>query len=145
MNGLSRVIALSFVIASVLVSVGVMEARAAGAKAKVEAAQAKGLPVFVDVGRTSCVPCQLMVPVLAELTKKYKGRVEVVFVHMDEERDYSRELGVTMIPTQIYFDKDGKELARHIGYMPVEECEKMISKAGPVGQGKVCGPGKVCK
>ena len=130
---------------------------------KVEAAKANRLPVFVDVGLTTCKPCKMMVPVLDELSKKYKGRMEVVFVHMDNERDYARKLGVTMIPTQILFDKDGKEVSRHVGYIPVEDCEKMIANTvsvtpgktsapekantkGNVGaQGKTCAPGAVCK
>ncbi len=120
-------------------------AAAGTAKAKVEAAKAKGMPVFVDVGRTSCKPCQMMVPVLDSLTKKYKGKMEVVFVHMDEEQSFARELGVTMIPTQILLDKNGKEVSRHVGYIPVEDCEKMISKAGTLAPGKVCPPGKACK
>jgi thioredoxin 1 len=138
-------------------------ASAGTAQSKVEAAKAKGMPVFVDVGRTSCKPCQMMVPVLDTLTKKYKGKMEVVFVHMDEEQSYARELGVTMIPTQILLDKNGKEVSRHVGYIPLEDCEKMIGKTvvvtpgkvnalekatakGKVGtQGKTCAPGAVCK
>ena len=120
-------------------------ATAGTAESRVEAAKAKGMPVFVDVGRTTCKPCQMMVPVLNSLTKKYKGKMEVVFVHMDEEQPYVRELGVTMIPTQILLDKYGKEVSRHVGYIPVEDCEKMIGKAGTLAPGKTCPPGKVCK
>jgi len=138
-------------------------AAAGTGQSKVEAAKAKGMPVFVDVGRTSCKPCQMMVPVLDSLTKKYKGKMEVVFVHMDEEQAYARKLGVTMIPTQILFDKDGKEVSRHVGYISVEDCDKMIgnilkiapgkadapekaSDKGKAGaQGKTCAPGAVCK
>lgn len=126
------------------------------AQSKVEAAKAKGMPVFVDVGRTSCKPCQMMVPVLDSLTKKYKGKMEVVFVHMDEEQPYARKLGVTMIPTQILLDKDGKEVSRHVGYIPLEDCEKMLANTVNVTpvkasapektntKEKACSPGKTC-
>jgi thioredoxin 1 len=120
-------------------------AAAGTGQSKVEAAKAKGMPVFVDVGRTSCKPCKMMVPVLDSLTKKYKGKMEVVFIHMDEEQAYARKLGVTMIPTQILLDKDGKEVSRHVGYIPLEDCEKMIGKAGTMAPGKTCAPGAVCK
>lgn len=131
-------------------------AAAGTAQSKVESAKAKGMPVFVDVGRTSCKPCQMMVPVLDTLTKKYKGKMEVVFVHMDEEQAYARELGVTMIPTQILLDKNGKEVSRHVGYIPLEDCEKMIGKTVNVTpvktsapektntKEKACSPGKTC-
>src|SRR5512141_494804 len=117
-------------------------AAAGTAQSKVEAAKTKGMPVFVDVGRTSCKPCQMMVPVLDTLTKEYKGKMEVVFVHMDEEQAYARQLGVTMIPTQILLDKNGKEVSRHVGYIPVEDCEKMIGKTVTVAPGKANAPEK---
>lgn len=133
-----RVIALATIF--LVGSIGI--AAAGTAQSKVEAAKAKGMPVFVDVGRTSCKPCKMMVPVLDTLTKKYKGKMEVVFVHMDEEQAYARELGVTMIPTQILLDKNGKEVSRHVGYIPVEDCEKMIANTVTVAPGKTCAPEK---
>jgi thioredoxin 1 len=140
-----------------------VNAHAGGGKDKVDAAKSKGLPVFVDFGRTTCNPCKMMVPVLDSLTKKYKGRMEVVFVHVDEEKDYALKMGVTMIPTQILLDKNGKEVSRHVGYIPLEDCEKMIGNtvaAAPAkanvpakpdasgkksAPGKTCSPGAVCK
>ena len=146
-----------------LASMAAIDAYAEGGKARVEAAKAKGLPVFVDFGKTSCKPCKMMVPVLDSLTKKYKGTLEVVFVHVDEEKEYAMKMGATMIPTQVLIDKDGKEVSRHVGYIPVEDCEKMIGniaapaqpdpKAGPKKAakaksgscGNTCSTGSVCK
>jgi len=151
------------VTAFVFISFAGVNAHAESGKDKVAAAKAKGLPVFVDFGKTSCKPCKMMVPVLDSLTKKYKGKMEVVFVHVDEEREYAGKMGVTMIPTQILLDKDGKEVSRHVGYIPVEDCEKMIGEtvaatpdkakwpvnaeaaANKSGCGKTCSPGSVCK
>jgi thioredoxin 1 len=128
----SVVLVCSFVLA-------VADAHAGGGKARVEAAKSKGVPVFVDFGKTSCTPCKKMVPVLDSLTKKYKGRMEVVFIHIDEEREFALQMGVTVIPTQVLIDKNGKEVSRHIGYMPMEDCEKMIGKTA------VAAPGACCK
>ena len=159
---MNRFIGVAVFIASVvlLVTFCVECAQAAGGgKEKVEAAKAKGLPVFVDFGKTTCTPCKMMVPVLDSLTKKYKGKMEVVFVNVGEENDYALKMGVTMIPTQILFDKNGKEVSRHVGYIPVADCEKMIGstvaaatgKAGAPAKGmfgskgKTCYPGSDCK
>jgi thioredoxin 1 len=139
----SNMITLSALLCSFVFMIAV-NAQAGVGKDKVEAAKAKGMPVFVDFGKTSCAPCKMMVPVLETLTKKYKGKMEVVFVHVDEEKDYAHKMGVTMLPTQILLDKNGKEVSRHVGYIPVEDCEKIISKGGAVVQGKVCPPGKEC-
>lgn len=135
----------SIALASLVIIFIALIAFAGGGKEKIDAARSKGIPVFVDFGRTTCIPCKMMVPVLDSLTKKYKGKMEVVFVNVGEEGDYAFKMGVTMIPTQILFDKNGKEVSRHIGYIPAEDCEKMINKTGALTQGKVCGPGKACK
>lgn len=129
---------------SVIVLVAI-NAHAGGGKARVEAAKTKGMPVFVDFGRTTCTPCKMMVPVLDSLARKYKGKMDVVFVHVDEEREYALKMGVTIIPTQILLDKNGREVSRHVGYIPVEDCVKMINKTGTLARGKVCGPGNACK
>ena len=156
---------ISFIIAVIVACsfAAVSYAGAGGGKAKVDAAKSKGMPVFIDFGRTTCNPCKMMVPVLDSLTRKYKGKMDVVFVHVDEEKEYALKMGVMMIPTQILLDKSGKEVARHVGYIPLEDCEKMIGKTavvtpvktsapekatakGKVGtQGKTCAPGAVCK
>ena len=150
------VLAMSFILMSAFYVEG---AHAADGKAKVEAAKSKGLPVLVDFGKTTCRPCRKMVPVLDSLMKKYKGRMEVVFVNVDEENGYAAKMNVTLLPTQILFDKNGREVARHVGYIPVADCEKMIGntagaapgKAGAPArgmfgsQGKTCYPGSDCK
>jgi len=105
-------------------------AHAAGSKEAVEAAKSKGMPVFVDVGSTHCIPCKKMVPVLEGLTKRYKGRLEVIFVDFDKEKKFARELGATMIPTQIIYDKAGREVRRHVGYISLEDCEKLLKESG---------------
>ncbi len=123
----TRVLAAALFVFSALalVSSGV---HAGSGKERVEAARAKGMPVFVDFGKTTCTPCKMMVPVLDSLTKKYRGKMDVVFVNVGQENDYALKMGVTMIPTQVLLDKNGKEVSRHVGYIPVEDCEKMISK-----------------
>jgi hypothetical protein len=31
---------------------------------------------------------------------------------------------------QVFFDKDGKEVSRHVGFFPQEEIEKQMAKMG---------------
>lgn len=100
----------------------------AGPRAEVEAATAKGTPVFLDAGSDHCIPCKQMVPVIDALKKKYAGKVAVVFVDVENEMSYVSRLGVTMIPTQIMYDRSGKEVGRHVGAMTQDEAEKFISK-----------------
>jgi thioredoxin 1 len=74
------------------------------------------LPRLVDLGAGKCIPCKMMKPVLDELTKEYAGQFEVVFIDVWEKREDGEKYGIRMIPTQIFYGADGKELARHEGF-----------------------------
>ena len=76
------------------------------------------LPKLMDLGAHKCVPCKKMAPILEELAQEYKGVfvVEFVDVWQKENRKKAEKYKVRMIPTQIFFDAEGKELWRHVGF-----------------------------
>jgi len=82
---------------------------------------AEPLPRLVDVGADKCIPCQMMAPILEELKKEYAGKMSVVFVDAWKDPDTASSYGVRMIPTQIFYGSDGKELYRHLGFYGKEE------------------------
>lgn len=77
----------------------------------------KDMVTMVDLGATSCIPCKMMAPILAELEREYKGRAAVVFIDVREDFDAAKRFGIRAIPTQIFYDKKGREVARHEGFM----------------------------
>ncbi|MBK9990141.1 MAG: thioredoxin family protein [Verrucomicrobia bacterium] len=81
------------------------------------AADVPALPRIVDLGAGKCIPCKQMKPILAELTQEYAGQFEVVFIDVWENRSAGEPYGIRIIPTQIFFSADGKELFRHEGFM----------------------------
>ena len=82
---------------------------------------AEGLPKLVDLGAGKCIPCKLMAPILEELKTEYTGRLEVVFIDVWENQDAGQEYGISLIPTQVFYDPAGKELARHEGFFSKED------------------------
>jgi len=76
------------------------------------------LPKLLDLGSVSCIQCKMMVSVLDELTKEYKGKLKVGFIDVWKDRSASAKYKVQTIPTQIFYDAKGKELYRHVGYYP---------------------------
>lgn len=82
---------------------------------------AAALPRFVDLGAHSCIPCIKMAPILAELTTEYNGRLRVEFIDVWQNPDAGEKYGIRLIPTQIFFDASGKELARHEGFISKED------------------------
>ena len=79
------------------------------------------LPRLVDLGATKCIPCKLMAPVLEELKKEYAGRMNVEFIDVWVNPDAGKPYGIEVIPTQIFFNAEGKELFRHVGFFAKED------------------------
>jgi len=82
---------------------------------------AEQLPRMVDVGADKCIPCIKMAPILDQLREDFRGRFDVVFVDAWKNREEAASHGVQMIPTQIFYATDGKELFRHTGFYSREE------------------------
>ncbi|MYL82996.1 thioredoxin [Desulfovibrio aerotolerans] len=78
---------------------------------------AKGMVTMVDIGAKACVPCKMMAPILEELEKEYQGKAAVLFIDVWEHREQGAKFGLKLIPTQIFYDKAGKETYRHEGFM----------------------------
>jgi len=83
---------------------------------------AKKLPKLLDLGSKKCIPCIKMAPILTELTKEYAGRFDVQFIDvwLKENATAAQKHGIKLIPTQIFFGADGKELWRHEGFLSKE-------------------------
>ena len=79
------------------------------------------LPKLLDLGAGKCIPCKMMAPILEELKKEYAGRMNVEFIDVWVNRDAGKPYGIEMIPTQIFFDAEGKELFRHTGFFAKED------------------------
>ena len=82
--------------------------------------------VLVDFFATWCGPCKMQSPVLEEL-KEYRSDVKVVKIDVDQETEIARLYGVMSIPTLILF-KDGKEVAKNVGFMPKELLVQWINE-----------------
>jgi thioredoxin 1 len=79
------------------------------------------LPKLLDLGAGKCIPCKMMAPILEELKKEYAGRMNVEFIDVWQNPDAGKAFGIEMIPTQIFYDADGKELFRHTGFFGKED------------------------
>ena len=81
------------------------------------ATAARPIPRRVDLGAGKCIPCKAMAPILEGLRTEYAGRMDVQFIDVWKDPDAGKAYGVSIIPTQIFYAADGRELARHQGFM----------------------------
>lgn len=72
------------------------------------ALRSSGLPVIIDFGADSCIPCKEMAPVLADLNASLKGKAIIRFVDVWKYRDLANGVPLQVIPTQVLFDSKGK-------------------------------------
>jgi thioredoxin 1 len=87
----------------------------------------KGQTVMVEAGSTMCQACKEMGELLyreMEINPKRK----IFFVNVGEERDAARAMKIQMIPTQIVYDKNGKEIDRHIGGFTTDGLKRFLAK-----------------
>jgi thioredoxin 1 len=93
-------------------------------------ALASGKPTVIDLGARTCNPCKQMAPILESLAGEYRGRANVLFVDVYDDSAAASRFKVRMIPTQIFFNQQGKEVKRHTGYMGKAELVKELQSAG---------------
>lgn len=91
---------------------------------------AKGMVTMVDLGAKKCIPCKMMAPIMEKVEKAYQGRAVIHFFDVWEDREPATRFGIRGIPTQIFFDKDAKEVFRHMGFMSEEDIVSQLTKMG---------------
>lgn len=79
------------------------------------------LPRLVDLGAGKCIPCKEMAPILEELAETHKAFFSVEVIDVWVNPDQGKKYNVRIIPTQIFYDAQGRELYRHVGFYSKED------------------------
>jgi len=56
-------------------------------------------PVLVDFYTTWCGPCKLMHPILEKFAKEHEGKVKVLQMDVDKNKQFAEKNGIQMFPT----------------------------------------------
>lgn len=89
-----------------------------------------GKPTLVEFGSPECPACDMMKPVLGNLKKKFSAKLNVLSIHVGQERILGNRFGIEAIPVQVFFDKKGLEIFRHTGFIPQAEIENKMAQLG---------------
>lgn len=87
-------------------------------------------PQFMELFAQWCPPCKQMKPILDDLEKTYKDKVKFMRVDIDKNPDTAKKFKVDAIPVQLFFDKDGKLLFKHVGFYSKAEIIAQFKKMG---------------
>ncbi len=106
------------------------QASTGSAETTAAAVDTSGLPRLLDLGADKCKACKEMAPILEQLKGEYEGRAVVEFVDVWKNGKVAKEHGVSSIPTQIFFDREGKEVWRHVGFLAKEQIVAKFTELG---------------
>ncbi len=85
---------------------------------------------FLELGADRCIPCKKMQPIMKEIAAMFPDRVQVVFYDVWKDPAPGEKYRVQLIPTQVFLDQKGQEIARHVGLFPKEEILELLKKHG---------------
>ena len=111
--------------------------------------------VLLDFFATWCPPCRAEMPHLVNLQNKYQGKIQILSVLMEEDKDnmevinFAKEHqlnfpilnskenfylsqalgGIRSLPTLVMYDKNGNYFTHYVGAAPEEMIESDIKKA----------------
>jgi len=91
-----------------------------------EATLSSGLPAVIELGADWCPACRALKPIMKKLSEENKGKMIFLQVNTDTSRDLAWEYQVTVIPTILFFNKEGELKGRYSGFMSREQILKAI-------------------
>lgn len=83
--------------------------------------------VLVDFWASWCMPCQMLGPIIEQISKELGDKVKVGKINVEEHQQYAQKYNVMSIPMVILFKK-GKIVEQFLGVRLKEEYMDAIEK-----------------
>ena len=99
----------------------------------VQSALRLGKPAVVEFGANACASCREMKPVLEALEREHGELITVVNVDIVKARSYIARYGIQLMPTQVFFDAQGREIGRNMGRISAGE---ILAQLGVLAAGR---------
>jgi len=87
----------------------------------VQNATSSGLPTIAEFGAATCASCREMKIVLDGVAQRTQGRAHVLVIDITKDWDAAQMFRIQLMPTQVFFDTQGREIGRHMGKLSATE------------------------
>jgi len=82
--------------------------------------------VLIDFFADWCMPCMMMAPVVEELSEKFKGKIKIGKVNIEDNQALAQKYNVSSIPNFIVL-QEGKVVEQFVGGMSEEDLEDKLN------------------
>ncbi len=84
-------------------------------------------PTLVDFWAEWCAPCRALSPLVSEMAQKYKGRLQVAKMNIDDHPNVPGKYAVRAIPTLLLF-KNGQVVDQVVGLVSKSKLDDFLAK-----------------
>lgn len=93
----------------------------------------QGRPTVIEFGASACASCRDMKVVLAGLRTTHGTQIGIAEIDLIQQREAIPRYRIQVMPTQIFFDAQGREIGRHIGVIDAAGILARLGVAAPPG------------
>ncbi|MEK6833342.1 MAG: thioredoxin [Nanoarchaeota archaeon] len=83
--------------------------------------------ILIDFYADWCMPCVMMGPVVEEISEKFKKKLKVGKVNVEDGHEIAQKYNVSSIPNFVLF-KNGKVVTNFVGAMTEEDFSEKLKK-----------------
>ena len=91
-----------------------------------------GKPQVVKFTSAMCLDCQTMNKVFKEIFPKYNGKIILTEIQVQDKNSFSEEqikkYNVTLVPTIVLINSDGRQVKRIEGAIPKEQMDRYLQE-----------------
>lgn len=84
-------------------------------------------PVLVDFSAEWCGPCKMMAPILKDVAEELRGKVRILKIDVDKNREVAEHFQIQGVPTLMIF-KNSQQLWRQSGVMQAKDLIDLLKK-----------------
>jgi len=83
------------------------------------------MPIILDFHATWCGPCKLLAPNLQAIQNKYKGKLIIYKIDVDQEPELAQRFNVQAMPTIVFIGSKTR-YKTELGYKEYDEVENLV-------------------